>query len=193
MEEWAKRLTAARNRKGWSRAELSRRSGVNVESVRKYEIGKVAQPRGDNIPSLARCLGVSRQWLERGTGPMLSRIEISGYVGAGEVYIPSGEPVGEIEFAVGTDDPVAAEVRGDSMRPVFRPGDVLIGERLIGSEIQRAIGDDCIVLLESGEGYVKRLTRSATGGFDLISYNDDPIHDARLAWAAPIRWIRRRA
>ena len=69
MRPWAKRLNDAFGQSGWTKAELSRRSGVNYDSLNKYLTGKVEQPRGDSLPRLAKSLGISGLWLREGVGP----------------------------------------------------------------------------------------------------------------------------
>ena len=66
MKSWSDRLQDTLRRSGWSKTELARRSGVNYDSLNKYLTGKVAQPRGDSLPRLARALGVDAAWLRDG-------------------------------------------------------------------------------------------------------------------------------
>mgnify|MGYP001212234833 CR=1 FL=1 len=70
MTNWEKRLQKSFKATGWSKAELSRRSGVQYDSLSKYLYGKVEQPRGDNLLKLAKALGVDLAWLRDGTRPM---------------------------------------------------------------------------------------------------------------------------
>ena len=83
MIQWAKRLKEALRQSGWTKTELSRRSGVNYDSLKKYLAGKVEQPRGDSLPRLARSLGVSGLWLREGVGPKAAG-KSPGGIGAGK-------------------------------------------------------------------------------------------------------------
>jgi transcriptional regulator with XRE-family HTH domain len=197
MKGWHERLRAALERKGWSQAELARRSGVGIEKIRKYHQGKVDQPRGDVIGRLADALGIEELWLRDGRGPEMSTVPLVGYVGAGESFYPvddlaQGSALDGVELELDGADPIAIEVRGTSMMPVYRPGDRLLCSRHRGVDIEACIGKDCIVRLTSGEGYIKKLARgSRSGTYTLLSYNADPIYDVTLEWCAPVLWVRR--
>jgi transcriptional regulator with XRE-family HTH domain len=196
--DWSARLRQALAWKEWSTNELSSRSRIAPARLYKYLQGRVAQPRGDVVERLARTLGVNELWLRDGIGPHHSRFPVVGYVGAGEAFTPfddlaAGASLDEIEFGVDAGDPIAVLVRGRSMEPVYRPGDVLICARRSGLDADDFLGRDCVVLLESGEGYVKHVVPGRRRGhFNLLSYSAPAIEDVRLEWAAPIVWVRRR-
>lgn len=63
---WNERLQTELDAKGWTKAELSRRSGVPYDSINKYLRGNIDQPRGDTVDRLADALGVDRLWLKEG-------------------------------------------------------------------------------------------------------------------------------
>ena len=167
------------------------------QKVYKYLQGKVDQPRGDTMLRLADALGVTESWLRFEVGPAVVRIPVVGRVAAGESFLPFDDnPLGsgydEIEFTLDDADPIAIEVRGESMLPVYRPGDYLLCSRRRGIEIQSCLNKDCVVKTDQGEGYVKKLIHgSSVNSFTLLSYNASPIENVRLLWAAPIIWVKR--
>ena len=55
-QEFAARLNAAREAKGWSQSDLGRRSGIERDSVSCYCRGR-SFPRPDNLDKLALALG----------------------------------------------------------------------------------------------------------------------------------------
>jgi transcriptional regulator with XRE-family HTH domain len=63
---WHQRLNDRIEERGWSRTELSKRSGVPYNNVLKYCSGKVSQPRGPVIDQLADALGIDPLWLLTG-------------------------------------------------------------------------------------------------------------------------------
>lgn len=195
MYEWARRLERAFRRTGWTKRELQRRSGVPYDNINKYLRGEVSQPRGDQIERLAQALEISALWLRQGVGHMLEAVPVVGYVGAGEIFVSADEGVGElgrIELDILDEaDPIAVQVRGDSMRPVYRNGDYLLCSRRRGVDMRTCVGLDCVVRLPGGEGYVKKLERNTAGGFDLVSYNAETIRDVSPEWVAPVVWIKR--
>ena len=198
-DAWVVRLNNTWRRTGWSKIELARRSGVSKDCVYKYFKDKVKQPRGKNVDQLADALGVSRLWLRHGIGPQFNKLPIIGHIGTGESVTIAEDPTliagyGEIDFDLGTGDPVVIEVRSDCMSPAYRPGDHLICSRVRGNGIEAYIGQDCVVRTEGDEAYIKVLARGGkTGTFTLESYKRlyPAIRDARLQWAARIVWIRR--
>lgn len=146
---------------------------------------------------LADCLGVTESWLRFEVGPAVVNIPVVGRVAAGESFLPfddnpQGSGYEEIEFTLDDADPIAIEVRGESMLPVYRPGDYLLCSRRRGTDIEMCLNKDCVVKTDQGEGYVKKLINgSEPGTFTLISYNAPSIEGVRLLWAAPIIWVKR--
>ena len=63
---WSERFESARRKKGWSYAELGRRSGVSVDLIYKYARGTVDTPRGGTLAQLSAALEVSELWLVYG-------------------------------------------------------------------------------------------------------------------------------
>ncbi len=195
MHDWARRLNRAFRRTGWTKRELQRRSGVSYDNINKYLRGEVSQPRGDQLDRLAQALEVSSLWLRHGIGHMLESVPVVGYVGAGEVFVSTDEGVGELgrvelDF-LDEADPIAVQVRGDSMRPVYRNGDYLLCSRRRGVDMRTCVGLDCVVRLPAGEGYVKKLELNPAGTFDLVSYNAETIRNVTPLWVAPVIWIKR--
>ena len=98
----------------------------------------------------------------------------------------------ELEFNLVAPDPIAVEVRGESMLPVYRPGDYLICSRRRGADLQEALNKDCVVRTSENEGYIKKLVQgSRANTYTLVSYNAAPIENQKLLWAAPIVWVKR--
>lgn len=191
--EWASRLQAAFEEKGWSAAELARRSDVPYDSVKKYLAGKVKQPRGDTLDRLADALGVERLYLKEGldTSAATRQVRLMGYVGAGQTIeaIPLGEDETIDAPADARDGTVAAQVRGDSMLPIFRDGWVLYWSRkLPPSEM---VNETAIVQLADGRIMVKQIRMGSRPGlWTLASANASDVVDVVIDWAAPIDWIR---
>ena len=197
MDHWSKRLWKALSWKGWSQRELARRAGLDEQKVYKYLQGKVDQPRGDTLLRLADTLGVTESWLRYEVGPAVTNIPVVGRLASGESFVPFDDaPMGggfeELEFNLVDPDPIAVEVRGESMLPVYRPGDYLICSRRRGADLQEALNRDCVVRTSENEGYIKKLVQgSRANTYTLVSYNSAPIENQKLLWAAPIVWVKR--
>lgn len=193
MKDWRKTIVQLMRERGLNMKQLSRLAGRGetfVRDVLDYE----KDPRLSNVIALADALGVSVGQLIVGDQPDFQSIPIIGRVAAGEGWNAVNDRLGEIELRVEGGEPVALEVSGDSMKPVYRNGDLLIGAKRAGTTADNLIGLDCIVLTEDGDKYVKFLARgSVRGRFHLRSYNpaQKDVENVKLAWAAPIIWVRR--
>lgn len=193
MKDWRKTIVHLMRERGLNMKQLSRLAGRGetfVRDVLDYE----KDPRLSNVMALADALGVSVGQLIVGDQPDFQSIPIIGRVAAGEGWNAVNDRLGEIELRVEGGEPVALEVSGDSMKPVYRNGDLLIGAKRAGTTADNLIGLDCIVLTEDGDKYVKFLARgSVRGKFHLRSYNpaQKDVENVKLAWAAPIIWVRR--
>ena len=179
---------------GWSQTELARRSGVSIDLIRKYFTGMVDKPRGDVLPNLASALSVSTIWLEHGASLRNMTIPLIGFVGAGERFFPesnSGEEL--VEIKADDLDLFAVTVRGNSGLPVYKQGEVVVCSRTAGTNENSYLGSDCVVMLRTGEAYLKKVIRGARlGTVTLLSYNGDPIENVSIEWAAPVVMVLRR-
>ena len=54
-----------RNKVGMTQQELSEKTGISVQSIRKYESDKVV-PKSQNLQSIAKTLGVSPSDIDSG-------------------------------------------------------------------------------------------------------------------------------
>jgi len=149
----------------------------------------------------ARAFGVSAAWLLTGEGDGRPGVPIVAYVGAGAQVWPiddhaAGGGMDEVEAPPGAgEDAVALIVRGDSMRPAYYDGDVIIYERQSATPVH-ALGRECVVKLADGRVFIKVVHQgSRADAFTLSSHNADPMIDVLIEWAAPIAWVdkRRRA
>lgn len=63
-----KRMTlyAARDKKGWTQAELEDRSGVKQQTISDIEAGRIVDPRISTVEALEDALGVRRGTLTFG-------------------------------------------------------------------------------------------------------------------------------
>lgn len=120
------------------------------------------------------------------------RVAVVGYIGAG----------GEIIFEdIGHEDTVlrppgisgtliALVVRGSSMLPKYRDGDIIYIQRTHEGVLPDYIGEDCAVRLASGETYIKQLILgSDKGKFTLLSLNAPPMENVEVEWATLVRFV----
>lgn len=120
------------------------------------------------------------------------RVPIVGHIGAG----------GEIIFEdMGVDDFVlrppgisgtliALVVKGSSMLPKYKEGDIIYIQRTHDGVLPEYIGEDCAVRLSGGETYIKQLIEgSQPRRFTLLSLNAPPMENVEVEWATLVRFV----
>lgn len=80
------RLRIARREAGWSRAELSRRSGVSAQAIYLIESGRVVRPNVDTALGLAEALGRPAEvlFVQSVTSAPLEELDATGSVVASD-------------------------------------------------------------------------------------------------------------
>lgn len=193
----AKKISLLRRLLGESQSEFADRFGVEQPTVSRWEKGMPVARKYQK--AIAATAGVSlAEFFHSGEQPRI--VPVVGFVAAGEKFTPfddfeQGDGVDQVQLTLGDGDVLAVSVRGDSMSPVYRDGDVIVAKRIGRREVDKAIGRDAIVRTRTGEGYVKRIMPGSKRGlYRLRSYNAsyDDIEDVELDWAAPVEWIKRR-
>ncbi len=206
------RIRAARDRKGWSQVELASRSELNKETINRMELG--ANTSMDSMVAVAFALGED---LARLLGPRSvgrddvtdEHLDVSGYVRDDLPVIFEGDatPTGgtywdeegrllaqitaRISRPAGLTDKQAygVRVRGDSMRPKYEPGDVLV----VSPNMPVRTGLRCYVQLKSGERLIKQVRRTI-GGWLLESinqaYESREVRDDEIEFMHRIVWAR---
>jgi phage repressor protein C with HTH and peptisase S24 domain len=190
---WRLRLRNLIAERRLSMKELSLAAGLGETAVRDI-LERRGDPRISTLHAVAGAIGTSLAELYLGDEGTYQRIKVLGAVTDGEAWMPVvGSPT-EIDVKVDGGEPIAVEVRGHSMFPAYRNGDLLIGSRQVVTHADNLIGLDCIVMTDTGERHVKILAKAAIRGrFNLRSYNPKhkDVENVKLAWAAPIVWIKR--
>lgn len=190
---WSERLRRRLRHLGWTQRELSRRTGISEDKIRKYHQGIIDNPRGDVLTKLAKSLNVSLIWLEHGTSLQNMTLPLLGHVGAGETFYPEPDLGGQIEIAAENLDLFAVTVRGQSALPAYRPGEIVVCSRAAGMSENAYLNTDAVVMLRDGRAFLKRITRGAISGtYTLHSYNGDPIENVSVEWVAPVVMVIRK-
>ena len=187
------RLKEIMKEKGVTQERLASLIGAHPITISKLVRGKM-RLSDKWIEKISSALEVppTELFAERQTIPIV------GYVGAGAEIWPiddhaPGAGLDEVElpWPVG-ENAVAVIVRGQSMHPVYREGDIIIYEER-HEDPTHLIARECVVRLTDGRTFIKELAPgSKPGHFTLLSWNAPPIHDAPVAWAAPVRYVKRK-
>lgn len=156
--------------------------------------------------------GVTTDWLLYGRGPSPSaahddepevipaeneRVPVRSYVGAGDEIISLDDDEPPIDYTAappGLDDAEATQVRGLSMLPLYRDGDLLFHHRMTIDPLQ--LRDEIAIMQTKNRKRFVKIIQPGTkkGTFRLVSINPlyPPIEDQVLVWVSPIVWVRKK-
>jgi phage repressor protein C with HTH and peptisase S24 domain len=184
--------------KGYKLRELADFLETTESVVSKIERGEI--PLSERwLRGFAEFYGVAvAELLPDGRqGASARTARLVGYVGAGEMYYPDPEAgpwegFDEVEAPPGAGEVVAVRVKGLSMAPVYRDGDLLYFSRE-HTDLEACMNRDCVIQVRNGPAYVKRLERDQKGRLRLVSYGElAPIDNPDVEWAAPVKWVMRK-
>ncbi|TIR23984.1 MAG: helix-turn-helix transcriptional regulator [Mesorhizobium sp.] len=188
----AKRLEIARKKRGFKTArDAANFYGWSIDSYAQHENGTRGLVRA--AARYAKAFGVSEAWLLTGEGePEAMTIPVVGYLGAGAEIEPDFEQVPpeglyqiELPLAVPADM-IAFEVRGESMLPVFKPGQVVVVWKEQRKPLEDFYGSEAAVRTSDGRRFIKTIMRAGSGLVNLLSWNAAPIENVHLEWIGEI-------
>ena len=186
-------------RAGLSPSGLAKRSGLDPTTFNKSKrITGEGRERWPSTESVSKALVATNASIETfvqliGDGarsqqsvPMLGLAQ----AGSGGHFDDSGFPAGKgwdeaVLPGASDEHAYALEISGDSMKPAYRDGDVIVVSP--GTPIRR--GDRVVVKTSGGELMVKELKRRTTKSLELASLN--PAHADRALDADDVEWIAR--
>jgi phage repressor protein C with HTH and peptisase S24 domain len=189
-------------RAGMSPSGLARRAGLDPTTFNKSKrITADGRERWPSTESVAKALAATNASIESfvqliGDGVRsMQSVPLLGFaqVAAGGYFDNSGFPVGKGWDEVALPSPndehaYALEISGDSMRPAYRDGDIIVVSP--GTPIRR--GDRVVLKTSDGEVMVKELKRRTTRTLELQSLNpaqaDRTLDADEVAWIARIVW-----
>lgn len=215
-ERQGERLVIARKARGYRTAkDAAKAFGWPYDSYIQHERGERGLSR--SAARYARAYKVSPGWLLTGEGaaPALEGddsgdnampptggskgqftvVPIAGYVGAGAaVVLFEGEASANIGYARAPRGFGAVEaliVRGESMYPAYKDGDVIFygGQP---AELPIRIPDEYVVKLADGRVLLKEVVPTGSDRYVLQSHNAPPIFDAEIVEAFEVRWVQKR-
>lgn len=171
------RLKKALEDAGLSKAEIAKRTNVTPQAVHGWlTAGTIAK---DRLAQVARECGVTLEWLVSGTpsepGQHPNLVPIVGHAMAtpGEdgyftdMGLPAGGGDGFARWPSRDPSAYALRVKGDSMQPRIRPGELIV----IEPNSPVSPGDDVLVKLTDGRRLVKQLLYRRAGNVVLGSIN----------------------
>ena len=174
--------------------DLAKKLFVSQQAVGKWERGE-ATPNPDAIVTLTKIFGVSADRILGESAPPVSTggkwVPVLGDVAAG-IPIEAVENIVDYEeidsSMASTGDYFGLRVRGRSMEPRIREGDVVI----VRKQEDADTGDTAVVLVNGESATVKRIKKEPDGGIWLLPNNPvfEPMHYSPAEVASmPVRII----
>jgi phage repressor protein C with HTH and peptisase S24 domain len=186
-------------RAGLSASGLAKKSGLDPTTFNKSKrITPEGRPRWPSTESVAKALAATGIPIDtfvsliEDAPRVVQSVPLLGFAqaGAGGYFTDGGFPAGKGWDEVGLpsvndEHAYALEISGDSMKPAYRDGDVIVVSP--GAQIRK--GDRVVVKTNDGEVMVKELKRRTAKTLELSSLN--PNHVDRTLAATDVDWIAR--
>lgn len=180
-----------------TREEFCRDANITPQSLKGWELawgGGLSKPGAVKIVTRVTALNIycTESWLMHGIGRHATTITKDLEIQAGDEYHIAKELLlfRELERSIDT------VIKDDSMVPYLYPGNYVGG--IIVSNIEHAMGKDCIIIADNDEVLVRILKHGEEPGrYNLICINEHTtlvkqvIKNTAIKFAAPIVWIRR--
>ena len=174
------RLKVLRKKEGYTQADVAAKLGIDRSTYAKYETGQ-SEPNFEMLQKLSDLFHASIEFLINGTSRPPSTggvwVPVLGEVAAG-IPIEAVEDIvdyEEIDAALAaTGDFFGLRIKGSSMEPRIREGDVVI----VRKQDDADTGDTVVVLVNGDSATVKRLKQEGDGSMWLLPNNPayDPQH-----------------
>ncbi len=182
---------------------LAKKAGLDPTTFNKSKrITPEGRPRWPSTESVAKALAATSTKVDTfvslitdGGKPTITNVPLIGFAeaGTGGYFDDGGFPVGkgweEIAFPSVTDEHAyALEISGDSMKPAYRNGDIIV----VSPSAAVRKGDRVVVKTKNDEVMVKELKRKTTKSIELKSLNaehrDRTLPMSDVVWIARIVW-----
>lgn len=192
-ETLGERVRRLREERGLTQPQLvARIPGMSASALSQLENGLSKGVRPNNLIGLARELDVTpeelvegredenrapKAMMKRRREAPIRRVPIIGYAIASpdrdgyfdDMGFPSGAGESYVEFATKDPNAYALWVKGDSMKPRIRPGEVVV----VQPNVRVSPGDDVLVKTHKGRKMIKRLLYQRAGEVALGSLNEN--------------------
>lgn len=186
-------------RAGLSPSGLAKRSGLDPTTFNKSKrVTPDGRERWPSTESVAKALAATNSSIDTfvqligDSARTLQSVPLLGFAQAGtgghfdDGGLPAGKGWDEVGLpSVNDDHAYALEISGNSMKPAYRDGDIIVVSP--GTPIRR--GDRVVVKTSGGEVMVKELKRRTAKTLELQSLN--PNHVDRTLAAGDVEWIAR--
>ena len=199
---WAA-LDRLAERAGMSASGLARRAGLDPTTFNKSKrvtadgrerwpstesVSKALAATNSSIDTFVQLIGDGARSLQ--SVPLLALAQAGNSGCFDESGFPSGKGWEEVALPSASDEHAyALEISGDSMRPAYRDGDIIV----VSPRTPIRRGDRVVLKTSSGEVMVKELKRRTTRTLELQSLNpaqaDRTLDADDVAWIARVVWV----
>lgn len=198
MPTLPQRFRTIRARLGENQTVFGRRFRVDQSTVSKWEHGaQTPEPRALDL------LALLEEETAEGTddhaassaGSLFTLVPVSGEIGAGakvyDVHVGDGGKNIDFERAPrGFGAVEALRVRGDSMYPVYRNGDLIFIEDR-PAEYPLLRNTEYVIELSDGRRLLKMVEPAADNRYNLIAYNAPVEPGVEIVNAQRVRYVRK--
>lgn len=194
-----KGLDALAKREGISPSALARRAGLDPTSFnpsKRFGPGDPPRPRWPSTESVMRVLSTSdislAEFASMAEDVGEQSLPLLGLAKAGELgfFSDEGLPLADgwdrTPLPALRDSLISLEIEGDSMQPLYRPGDKVIVDL---DDARVRTGDRVAVRTASGETLAKELGAITSRQIELLSLNAE--YPPRILMREDIQWIAR--
>ena len=192
-------------RAGLSASALAKKAGLDPTTFNKSKRvtpdGRARWPSTESVAKSLAATGTNVNTfvsliVENARTPARAQVPLIGFAEAGDggYFTDGGFPVGKGWDEVGLpsvqdEHAYALEISGDSMKPAYRDGDVIVVSP--GTPIRR--GDRVVLKTSDGEVMIKELKRRTARALELAALNpaqaDRALDADDVAWIARIVWV----
>jgi transcriptional regulator with XRE-family HTH domain len=206
-----KRLKRLRNLANLSRQHAAQRYGININTLKGWEIGRhggLTSKGAKKIISMLKDYGMlcESSWLLDGEGAPPVMYERSVFDTSTVIELKQEIPIDEYKqiqaefalFAAQSPAAVLYKVIDQTMAPLYRQGEYAAGIRCYGNDINALVGVACIVETIAGDVSLRCLKAQLQPGlYSLLALNasadlqQTDQYDVQLQSAAAVVWQRR--
>lgn len=190
MEELRAALQRAMDARGIKAKPLAIAAGLGETAVRDILKGKTNTVQVGTLRKIAEVLNWPVYEL---LGEEM--VPLEGKIGAGGQILFAEDPEKRtVARPPGASGPmIALEVRGESMMPAYRDGDIVYIRRDHNGVLPEYLGEECAVHTIEGGTFLKVLAPgSKPGRYTLRSFNAADMENVEVVWASPVLFVMRR-